>query len=158
MEYVTTDYVCDAMLHIASNNNQNLDNSFSLLAPHSSDSVKLEKTVEVINNAGHPVQRIPYWDWVKRLHDPKNKDTPLIPLMPLLQEKVWGKLTRFETSRDTPHYDAPKAVAALADAPNIRYVPFTPVKKYNHAKRYLGDGSSGGGGGGGGAADRASQK
>ncbi|CAI7640471.1 unnamed protein product [Penicillium pancosmium] len=104
MEYVTTDYVCDAMLHIASNN-QNLDNSFSLVAPDPSDSVNLEKTVEVINNAGHPVQRIPYWDWVKMLHDPKNKHNPLMPLMPLLQEKVW---------------------AALADAPNIRYVPFSP--------------------------------
>lgn len=60
------------------------------------------------------------------LHDPMNKDNPLMPLMPLLQEKVWGELTRFETSRETPHYDATKAVAALEDAPNIRYVPFNP--------------------------------
>lgn len=125
MEYVTVDYVCDAMLHIASDN-ANLGRSYSLVAPDPADSVNLEKTVDVINDAGYPVERIPYWDWVHRLQDPKRQDNPLMPLMPLLQEKVWGDLTRFETSRDTPHYDSTNAVAALADAPEIGYSPFSP--------------------------------
>ncbi|KAJ5747181.1 uncharacterized protein N7511_008877 [Penicillium nucicola] len=125
MEYVTVDYVCNAMLHIASDNT-NLGQSYSLVAPDPADSVNLEKTVDVINDAGYPVERIPYWDWVCRLQDPKNQDNPLMPLMPLLQEKVWGDLTRFETSRETPHYDSTNAVAALADAPEIVYSPFSP--------------------------------
>jgi amino acid adenylation domain-containing protein/thioester reductase-like protein len=125
MEYVTVDYVCDAMLHIASNN-ANLGRSYSLVAPDPADSVNLEKTVGVINDAGYSVERIPYWDWVHQLQDPKRQENPLMPLMPLLQEKVWGDLTRFETSRDTPHYDATNTVAALADAPDIGYRPFNP--------------------------------
>lgn len=124
MEYVTVDYVCDAILHISANN-ANLGRSFSLLAPDPADSVNLEKTVEVINDAGFPVQRVPYWDWVQRLQDPKNKDNPLMPLLPLVQEKVCGNLTRFETSRDTPHYDSTHTVEALTDAPNIKYIPFS---------------------------------
>lgn len=124
MEYVTADYVCDAMLHIASHNT-NLGQSYSLVAPNPADSVNLEKTVNVINDAGYPVASIPYWDWVNRLHDPKNASNPLMPLMPLLQEKVWGDLTRFQTSQDTPHYDSTNTVAALADTPDIGYIPFS---------------------------------
>ncbi|KAJ5103238.1 hypothetical protein N7532_003767 [Penicillium argentinense] len=98
IEYVTADNVCDAMLHIVFNNG-NQGHSFSLVA--TDPSVNLEKTVEVINDAGHPVDRIPYWNCVKRLHAPMNVDNPLMPLMPLLQVKVW-------------------------DAPDIGYVPFSP--------------------------------
>ncbi|KAJ5318325.1 hypothetical protein N7476_004745 [Penicillium atrosanguineum] len=125
MEYVTVDYVCNAMRHIASDN-ANLGQSYSLVAPDPADSINLEDTVDVINGAGYPVEKIPYWDWVKRLQEPKYQDNPLMPLMPLLQEKVWGDLTRFETSRDTPHYDSGNAVASLANSPEIGYSPFSP--------------------------------
>ncbi|OKL63557.1 hypothetical protein UA08_01831 [Talaromyces atroroseus] len=96
-----------------------------LVAPDPADSVNLEKTISVINDAGYPVESIPYWDWVNRLHDPKNSDNPLMPLMPLIQEKVWADLTRFQTSQDTPHYDSTNTVAALADAPDIGYIAFS---------------------------------
>ncbi|GLI77624.1 putative NRPS-like protein biosynthetic cluster [Penicillium ochrochloron] len=125
MEYVTVDYVCDAMLHIASRND-NLGRSYSLVAPDPALSVNLVDTVKVINDAGYSVRMVPYSKWVKQLHDPNNKDNSLMPLMPLLQEKVWGELTRFETSRNTPHYDATNAIASLADAPDIEYIPLTP--------------------------------
>ncbi|KAI9043321.1 non-ribosomal peptide synthetase [Aspergillus affinis] len=123
MEYVTVDYVCDATLHIASQN-KNLGKSYSLVAPDPADSVNLEKTVEVIREAGYPVEHIPYWDWVQRLQSTADKENPLLPVMPLLQEPVLGGRSRFETSRNTPHYDSSNAVAALKDAPEIAYILF----------------------------------
>ncbi|KAE8395212.1 hypothetical protein BDV23DRAFT_194855 [Aspergillus alliaceus] len=126
MEYVTVDYVCDAALHIASNK-KNLGKSFSLVAPNPADSVNLETTPAVINKAGYPVKTIPYWDWVQLLQQTNNENSPLMPLMPLLQEPVLAGLSRFETSRNTPHYTSFNTVAALEDAPDIRYVALDPA-------------------------------
>ncbi|PWY67968.1 acetyl-CoA synthetase-like protein [Aspergillus sclerotioniger CBS 115572] len=91
LEYVTIDYVCDATIHIASNN-ANLGRSYSLVAPDPKDSVNLDDTHKVINEAGYPVKLLPYWEWAKQ-------DNPLLG-------PVLGRLSRFETSRNTPHYDA----------------------------------------------------
>ncbi|KAB8073360.1 hypothetical protein BDV29DRAFT_157648 [Aspergillus leporis] len=124
MEYVTVDYVVKATLHIASNN-KNLGKSYSLVAPDPKDSVNLEKTVEVIRSLGYPLKHAPYREWVRMLQQAGDLGNPLLPVMPLLQEPVLNGLTRFETSRNTPHYDSSNTVAALKDAPNIHYVPFS---------------------------------
>ncbi|GIC90967.1 non-ribosomal peptide synthetase [Aspergillus udagawae] len=123
MEYVTIDYVVNATLHIASKN-QNLGKSYSLVAPDPKDSVNLEKTVEVIGGVGYPLKHIPYWDWVRMLQMTDDTDNPLLPVMPLLQEPVLNGLSRFETSRNTPHYDSSNTVGALKDKPHIQYVSF----------------------------------
>lgn len=123
MEYVTIDYVVNATLHIASEN-KNLGKSHSLVAPCPQDSANLEKTVDIIRDAGYPLERIPYWDWVHLLQTTDDSGNPLRPLMPLLQEPVLSGLSRFETSRNTPHYDSSNTVAALKDKPEIQYVPF----------------------------------
>ncbi|KAE8147859.1 hypothetical protein BDV25DRAFT_168822 [Aspergillus avenaceus] len=123
MEYVTVDYVVEAALHIASKN-ENLGRSYSLVAPDPKTSVNLEQTVGVIRQAGYPVKHVPYWDWVRMLQGTRNLNNPLLPVMPLLQEPVLHGLSRFETSRNTPHYDSSNTVAALKDAPHIQYVPF----------------------------------
>lgn len=123
LEYVTIDYVVDATLHIASSN-EHLGKSYSLVAPDPKDSVNLEKTLDVIRGAGYPLQYIPYWDWVRLLQKTNDLDNPLMPIMPLLQEPVLNGMSRFETSRNTPHYDSSNAVAALKNEPGIRYIPF----------------------------------
>ncbi|KAF5860739.1 hypothetical protein ETB97_001180 [Aspergillus alliaceus] len=123
MEYVTIDYVVNATLHIASRT-ENLGKSYSLVAPDPKDSVDLEKTVEVFRNAGYSLKRVPYWDWVRMLQRTSDTNNPLLPVMPLLQEPVLNGLSRFETSRNTPHYDSSNTAAALKDAPDIQYVPF----------------------------------
>lgn len=52
---------------------------------------------------------------------------PLMPLLPVLQEQVLGRLTQMQNNRYTPHYLATNTLAALADAPSIQYVPFDRV-------------------------------
>lgn len=121
MEYVTVDYVCRATLYIASCR-RNLGKSFSLVAPDPADSVNLEKPHCIINEAGYPVELVPYWEWVHRLEKTDGQN-PLMPLMPLLREPVLGGLSRFETSRNTPHYTSFNTVKALEEAPDIRYIP-----------------------------------
>ncbi|GES64786.1 NRPS-like enzyme [Aspergillus terreus] len=72
--------------------------------------------------AGYPVELVPYWEWVHRLEKTDAQNT-LMPLMPLLREPVLGGLSRFETSRNTPHYTSFDTVKALEEAPDIRYIP-----------------------------------
>ncbi|KAL4873639.1 hypothetical protein BDV12DRAFT_192081 [Aspergillus spectabilis] len=126
MEYVTVDYVCSALLHIASSN-QNLGRSYSLVAPDHSQSVNIEETGVMINQAGYSVEEIPYDEWVARLRKSDIDRNPLSPLMPLLEEPVLRELSRLQTSKYTPVYETPNTVQALADCPDIRYTPLDSV-------------------------------
>ncbi|GCB24138.1 linear gramicidin synthase subunit D [Aspergillus awamori] len=123
MEYVSVDYVCDAMLHIAANNG-NLGKTYNLVSPDEADSVDLEKTYRIVNEAGYPVGLVEYWDWVHLLQERTGPDNPLEPLMSLLEETVMDGLSWFEMHRNTTRYDCSNTVAALSDAPGIKYVPF----------------------------------
>ncbi|GKZ27673.1 putative NRPS-like protein biosynthetic cluster [Aspergillus brasiliensis] len=123
MEYVSVDYVCEAMLHVAADNG-NLGKTYNLVAPDAVDSVDLEETCRVINEAGYPVGTVGYWDWVRVLQERAGPDNPLVPLMPLLQETVLDGMSWLETHRNTVRFDCSNTVAALRDAPGIRYVPF----------------------------------
>ncbi|KAL3476593.1 hypothetical protein BJX99DRAFT_258344 [Aspergillus californicus] len=132
MEYVTVDYVCSALIHIASSN-ESLGRSYSLVAPDHSQSVDIEQTGVMINQAGYTVKEIPYDDWVVKLRASDIDRNPLSPLMPLLEEPVLRELSRLQTSKYTPLYDTPNTVQALTGRPDIRYTPLDSVL----LKRYL---------------------
>ncbi|KAB8073623.1 NRPS-like enzyme [Aspergillus leporis] len=108
LEYVTIDYVCSAILHIASKNH-NLGRSYSLVSPDVTQSVDLEGTCVLLNKAGYSVKQIPYREWVAKVRE--LSDSPLLPLLPLLEEPILRDLTRMQ------------ALQALADRPDIRYTP-----------------------------------
>ncbi|KAF5857520.1 hypothetical protein ETB97_005698 [Aspergillus alliaceus] len=120
LEYVTVDYVCSAILHIASKNH-NLGHSYSLVSPDVTQSVNLEETCVLLSKAGYPVKQIPYQDWVQKVREAT--DNPLVPLMPMLEEPILRDLTRLQTNEHTPVYEATNTVEALADRPDIRYTP-----------------------------------
>ncbi|OJI89121.1 hypothetical protein ASPTUDRAFT_919136 [Aspergillus tubingensis CBS 134.48] len=123
MEYVSADYVCDAVLHIAANNG-NLGKTYNLVAPDEADSIDLEETRRIMNQTGYPVELVEYWDWVRLLQERGGPDNPLMPLMSLLQETVKDGLSWLEMHKDTTRYDCSNTVAALRDVPGIKYVPF----------------------------------
>ncbi|PYI35296.1 NRPS-like enzyme [Aspergillus indologenus CBS 114.80] len=124
MEFVTVDYVCDATLHIASKKNS-FGRSYCLVPPSPAISVDMEKTYEILVEAGYALRLLPYWDWVRELQEIEDQDNPLNPLLPMLQEPVISGLSRFQTSRQTPWYDCSNTLAALKDAPEIKYAPLS---------------------------------
>ncbi|RHZ54412.1 non-ribosomal peptide synthetase [Aspergillus thermomutatus] len=122
LEYVTVDYVLAAIMQIASDNS-NLGRSYSLLSPDVRQSVTVEGTCAVLNEAGYDVRLIPYEEWVEQVAAQQKKG-PLAPLMPVFQEKVLGRLTRWEASQYSPVYRCDNTVEALKDHPEIEFVPF----------------------------------
>ena len=64
LEWVTVDYVCSALLHIASKKDS-LGLSYHLVPPDPTRSVNMEGTCKLLNQAGYPVKQIPYHDWVE---------------------------------------------------------------------------------------------
>ncbi|RAL11780.1 acetyl-CoA synthetase-like protein [Aspergillus homomorphus CBS 101889] len=130
LEYTTVDYVIDAMMAIATRN-ENLGRSYSLLSPDVTKSVNVEETCDVLNEAGYSVQLLDYNDWLAKVTDGSH-DALLVPLMPLFQERVLGKLTRWEASCYSPVYRCDNTVEALRDHPEIKFRPFDAslVKKF----------------------------
>ncbi|KAB8067480.1 hypothetical protein BDV29DRAFT_200207 [Aspergillus leporis] len=120
LEYVTVDYVVNSLLHIASDND-NLGRSYSLVAPDQADSVTVEDTCRVLNDAGYPVQLVDYDDWVEQVDAEQRPDGPLAPLLPNFQELVLGPLTRWTASQYSPWYRADHAKEVLRDRPDIAY-------------------------------------
>ncbi|KAJ5936191.1 NRPS-like enzyme [Penicillium verhagenii] len=120
LEYVTLDYVVNAMLHIASDNAY-LGRSYCLVSPDQAHSITVEDTCRVLNDAGYPVRLVDYDDWVAQAAEEQEPDGPLAPLMPMFREPVRGTLTRWTASQYTPWYRADQAVEALRGRPDIAY-------------------------------------
>ncbi|KAB8068236.1 hypothetical protein BDV29DRAFT_199523 [Aspergillus leporis] len=122
LEYVTVDYVCSAMVHIASETD-NLGRAYHLVSPDPTQSVNIEGTYHLLKQARYPMEEIPYRGWVEKIQ--QHPGNPLEPMLPMLQEPVFGDLTRMQTSTDTPVYDTRNTMRALADRPDIVYVPLS---------------------------------
>ncbi|PHH93024.1 hypothetical protein CDD83_2134 [Cordyceps sp. RAO-2017] len=122
-EYVTVDYVCQAIHHI-SRSMSNLGKSYSIVSPDPAMSVSLKETCTLLIKAGFPVERVPYGIWVKSLETSRElSENPLLALMPLIREQVLGELTRVQTSKNTPLYRTDNTREALKDAKEICYTP-----------------------------------
>ncbi|KAJ5172812.1 non-ribosomal peptide synthetase [Penicillium capsulatum] len=118
-EYTPVDYVISAMLHVSSSK-KNLGRSYSLLPPNPRESVTVEGTCHVINDAGYPVKIVNYEDWARAVIQKQRDGAPLAPLVPMVQERVLGALTRWEASQYTPWYRSDNTIEALRDRPDIR--------------------------------------
>lgn len=122
MEYVTTDYVCDAFVHIASDN-KNIGQKFNLTALDAKRITNMERLCKLINSAGFPVTQVSYDEWLAKLQDWKRLEmSSLLSLMPLLAEPVLHGATRLQTSKLSSVYECPRAQQALDDRPDIQYV------------------------------------
>jgi thioester reductase-like protein len=119
LEYVTVDYVSAAILHIASRP-ENLGRAYHIVPPDRSQSVDYEQKYKMLREIGYPVQMIKYKEWVEKIRS--SPGNALEPMMPLLDEPVYGDLSRLQTSRNTPIYDSTNTARALRDRPDIGYV------------------------------------
>ncbi|MFC6340281.1 thioester reductase domain-containing protein [Pseudomonas karstica] len=115
-EFISVDYVSSALLTIAKDN-KNLGQAYHLVPPDHTQSIDLDKFFELLCGSGYSLQKLPYLEWVKRLDaDPDLQDNPLMPLLPMLSERVYQNLTRWEVYENMPAYDASNVKSALAAA------------------------------------------
>lgn len=115
---MTIDYVVKSILHISSSNS-NLGRSYCLVAPNQADSVTVEDTCRVLNDAEYNIRLVDYDEWVDQIN--QRPDGPLAPLLPNFKETIRGPLTRWKGSQYSPWYRADNAKEALRDRPDIVY-------------------------------------
>ncbi|KAL5356254.1 hypothetical protein BJX96DRAFT_162325 [Aspergillus floccosus] len=132
MEFVTADYVCDCILHIAAKTSS-LGRAYNLTSGDPAKATFMDELCLRINEAGFPVKRIPYGEWVDRLREWDGLwQSPLLPLMPIITEPVLRGATRVQTSKFSPVYECMNTQRAVADRQDIQYVRVTPdlVKRH----------------------------
>ncbi|GFF62466.1 polyketide synthase HetM [Aspergillus udagawae] len=104
---------------------ENLGRAYHLLSPDPAKSVSIEGTYQLLIRAGFPMEKISYHDWVSKIQE--HSESPLQPMLPMLQEPVFKDFTRMQTSTETPVYNTQNAVQALADRPEIKYIPLSEL-------------------------------
>jgi amino acid adenylation domain-containing protein/thioester reductase-like protein len=124
-EFIPVDYVSAALMIIA-RDERNLGQAYHLVPPDHNQSIDLEHFFELLPQAGYPLQKLPYAQWIARLEaDPNLDQNPLMPLLPMLAEAVYQHKTRWEVYENMPAYDASNTLAALAAAGQP--LVFTPM-------------------------------
>ena len=77
------------------------------MPPDSTQSTDLDAFFELINLNGFNLQPVSYPEWISRLENDENlASNPLMPLVPMLSEDVYGELTRWQVYENMPAYDA----------------------------------------------------
>ncbi|CDL81347.1 non-ribosomal peptide synthetase [Xenorhabdus szentirmaii] len=128
-EFVSVDYVSSALLAIASDI-KNLGQSYHLVPPdRETQSPDVNEFFRLLEECcGHPLQSLPYSEWLSRLlADPHLDNNALLSLLPMLSERVYKQLTRWEVNENMPIFDTTNTVSALSNA--TYPVHFTPMGK-----------------------------
>ncbi|XXX76424.1 amino acid adenylation domain-containing protein [Sorangium sp. So ce134] len=113
-ELVTVDYVSRAIVHLSRRPGA-LGKVFHLVPapPHRLD---LNGFFDLLGSCGRPLSRLPYARWceelLKRIR--RSADSPWLPLLPMLTERVHGDLTRWELYEKMPACDARNTLDGLA--------------------------------------------
>ncbi|SMG50134.1 amino acid adenylation domain-containing protein [Paraburkholderia susongensis] len=120
-QFVPVDYVSAALLRIAGDN-ANLKRAYHLVPPGTVAQVDLIAFFKLLGECGYPLEELTYQQWARRLtDDPRLQESPLMPLLPMLAEPVYGQLTRWEVYEGMPVYDSSNTRQALEKAGGIAY-------------------------------------
>ncbi|PHH76020.1 hypothetical protein CDD80_1885 [Ophiocordyceps camponoti-rufipedis] len=120
-EFVPVDYVCAAIMHIAASTTSP-GKAFHIVPPSREASVDMDATMDLVGRARNtPLEGVPYGEWVERLAEVA--PLRLLPLQPMLAEKIQGGRTRWELYENMPVYDTSNTDAALADYPGGLVLP-----------------------------------
>ncbi|SFN36194.1 hypothetical protein [Xenorhabdus japonica] len=126
-EFVSVDYVSAALLAIATDI-RNLGQAYHLV-PEREQSIDIDEFFRLLEEChGYPLESLPYNEWLSRLTaDPHLDENALLPLLPMLAERVYQQRSRWEVNENMPIYDIQNTNSALANAANP--VHFTPMGK-----------------------------
>ncbi|MDI3284632.1 amino acid adenylation domain-containing protein [Polyangium sp. 15x6] len=113
-DFVPVDYVSAAVTRI-SLNPANLGRTYHLVPPVA-ESPDLQGFFELLRGAGHALRRLPFASWLECVVDSAGRSlsSPLLPLIPMLTEKVHEGLTRWELYEGMPVFDDTNTRQALA--------------------------------------------
>lgn len=120
--FVPVDFVVSTMLHIASDN-KNQGHAYNLIQPGSGSGTEISTMFELINRlmGESPMRGIPYSDWIEAVL--QTPGSPLLSLMPMLQEVVFGGRTRWEMHQNMPEFGTENLRRALEHAPELLDCP-----------------------------------
>ncbi|RDA85286.1 hypothetical protein CP532_5923 [Ophiocordyceps camponoti-leonardi (nom. inval.)] len=131
-EFVPVDYVSSAILHIASGPSS-AGKAYHIVPPSRDASVDMDATMDLVGEAAkRRLRGVPYAEWVQRLASVA--PLRLLPLQPMLAEKIYEGRTRWELYENMPVYDTSNTDAALADYPGGLELPKLDVALM---KRYI---------------------
>ncbi|WP_437589350.1 non-ribosomal peptide synthetase [Sorangium sp. So ce1000] len=113
-ELVTVDYVSQAIVRL-SRLPGSLGKVFHLVPPPS-QRLDLNGFFDLLGSRGYPLARLPYAQWCAELlaRIRRSGDSPFLPLVPMLTEKVHGDLTRWELYARMPACDCQNTIDGLA--------------------------------------------
>lgn len=117
-EFISVDFVSHALLAIAKDP-ANLGRAYHLVPQDDEQAVDLHGLFNLLGQFGYPLQALPYSDWVARLEQDRFlQENPLLPLLPMLKEPVYGELTRWELYEGMPRYRSDNVRSVLG--PDVR--------------------------------------
>lgn len=130
-DFVPVDFVVSALSHIASDS-KNYGHAYNLVHPNpDASTIDLLSTFELINKLhcqdSSPMRGVPYAEWLKKVsHSNEGQKNRLWPLMPMLEEKVFGDRTRWEMQQGMPEFKTDNMRRALATCPELLQCPPIP--------------------------------
>lgn len=131
-EFVPVDFVCAATLHIAAAS-RSLGHAYHIVPPARALSMDMIDSMELVAQAGDiPMCGVSYEEWIERLK--AIAPQRLLPLQPMLAEKVHDGRTRWELYENMPVYETTNTDKALANYPGgLKF----PVMRDSLMKKYL---------------------
>ncbi|BAY08030.1 non-ribosomal peptide synthetase [Calothrix sp. NIES-2098] len=114
-DLITVDYASKAIVHI-SKNQDSLGKAFHIV-PSAAQNIDLMQLFELISAYGYQLKKVPYSQWIDELTNQakSSHNNSLVPLLPMLSEKVHQGLTAWELYQNTPDLDCRNTLEAIAD-------------------------------------------
>jgi L-tyrosine reductase len=132
-EFLPVDFVNAAILHTASSS-ASLGHAYHIVPRDVATSINMDDTMELVAaSLDTSLVAVSYAEWIRRLEDASQQS--LLPLLPMLMEKVYDGRTRWELWEKMPVYDTSNLCKALATSP--RPIEF-PIMSLALMRKYVG--------------------
>ncbi|KAK6831682.1 AMP-binding enzyme [Aspergillus parasiticus SU-1] len=138
-EFVPVDYVNAVILHIASSTATAVGRVYHIVPPNRDLSLDMNDSMELVGSLAEEnefsVRGVSYQQWVQELD--RQSPERLRPLQPMLTERLYQGLTRWELYENMPVYDTTNTRQALESYPGGLKFPVLDSELMQKYIRYL---------------------